>query len=445
MSQTTNPFEHQHHHHDDPQVDEVLDPAQESLADALKVSFWILKILMIIVLVAYCFSNWFNVDQQHVAVRLRFGRIVGQTPQQQVLLPGGPHLAFPYPIDKVVQVPTTPTTVDLDDQFWWSQPPGGDPAQVKQGPLNPAQDGSLVTADANIIHARWSVTYQIKSNSQDIDPQAVLAYIHNVGSEEAADRIARAAVEQGIVRTAAATTAEQLMRGQFEKGRTLEWIQQTLDALGTGLEISQLNITKPAMPGSVADAYRLVTEAVSDRAKAIAEGRKQRDEILKNAAGEAHEDLWALLQAYEQAHVGDLSEDVASAESLLKRVGRVMRQGRINPEDVAGVLELSAAVSIGGEVAAVISQARSYRDQVKSTAQREAREFEDLLPQFTKNRTVFMTDRFSAALEGILTSKTVETHYVDAGMDVIIQSNPDPKIKQQDEERNIAEQGGAGR
>ena len=66
-----------------------LDAAHQSLADALRVSFWVLKLAMLLLVVVYLFSGVFNVREQEIAVCLRFGRIVG-SPGQQVLEPGGP-------------------------------------------------------------------------------------------------------------------------------------------------------------------------------------------------------------------------------------------------------------------------------------------------------------------------------------------------------------------
>ena len=57
---------------------ERLDAAQQSLADALRTSFSLLKWVMLVLLVIYLFSGWFSVDAQHRAVRLRFGQIVNQ-------------------------------------------------------------------------------------------------------------------------------------------------------------------------------------------------------------------------------------------------------------------------------------------------------------------------------------------------------------------------------
>ncbi|HEX7010798.1 MAG TPA: hypothetical protein VF184_12515, partial [Phycisphaeraceae bacterium] len=127
--QIKNPFLHQHdhhHHHDDGHDHdhehghdhhlEELDPAQQSLSDALRVSFLILKAVMVVLLVLYLFSGVFSVTEgQEQAVRLRFGRIVGR-PGQQVYERGW-HLGLPYPIERVIKVPVAPRQVSLANAF----------------------------------------------------------------------------------------------------------------------------------------------------------------------------------------------------------------------------------------------------------------------------------------------------------------------------------------
>jgi chemotaxis protein histidine kinase CheA len=67
-----------------PGPDPSRDPAQQSLAEALQVSFAILKVAMLALLVAYAFSGTFSVGSNEVALRLRFGDYVG-APGERVL------------------------------------------------------------------------------------------------------------------------------------------------------------------------------------------------------------------------------------------------------------------------------------------------------------------------------------------------------------------------
>jgi hypothetical protein len=90
-----------------PGLDPALDPAQQSLAEALRVSFGILKVAMLALLVAYAFSGTFSVGSNEVALRLRFGDYVG-APGERVL-ERGTYLAAPFPLEQVIKVDTRST------------------------------------------------------------------------------------------------------------------------------------------------------------------------------------------------------------------------------------------------------------------------------------------------------------------------------------------------
>ena len=81
-----------------PVPEEPLDPANQSLSDALRMSFKVLKLVMFILVIAFLFSGVMIVDQREVAVISRFGRLTGE-PREP-----GFRLAWPYPIDEQIRV-----------------------------------------------------------------------------------------------------------------------------------------------------------------------------------------------------------------------------------------------------------------------------------------------------------------------------------------------------
>ncbi|MFN7813579.1 MAG: SPFH domain-containing protein, partial [Planctomycetia bacterium] len=184
-------------------VADRLDPAQQSLADALKVSFGILRLALAALVVAWLLSGTFSVGTNERAVRLRFGDYVGG-PGEQVL-ERGTYLAAPFPIEQVIKVDTRPVTIDLDREFWF-EPQESVGATSREGlragragPLNPVRDGSLLTGDMNIAHARWKTTYHVA------DP---VAYITNVGQPRLAESLVRCAIQLGIVQAVAQFPAD---------------------------------------------------------------------------------------------------------------------------------------------------------------------------------------------------------------------------------------------
>ena len=186
----------------------ALDAAQQSLAEALRVSFAILKLAMAALLIAYAFSGTFSVGSNEVALRLRFGDYVGD-PGNRVL-ERGTYLAAPFPIEQIVKVDTRPSSLVLDKEFWFettAQESGMTRRQLqgqKALPLNPLRDGSLISGDSSIIHAKWTLTWRVS------DP---VAFLTNVGTKQSAGDIVRLVAQQGIVQAVAQLAADDLLRG----------------------------------------------------------------------------------------------------------------------------------------------------------------------------------------------------------------------------------------
>jgi len=398
-------------------LDGQLDPAQQSLAEALKVSFGILKVAMFGLLVAYLLSGTFSVGSNEVAVRLRFGDYVGD-PGERVL-ERGTYLAAPFPIEQVIKVDTRPVTIDLDKEFWYELTAGQGTSRDelragRKGPLNPVKDGSLLTGDFNIAHARWSLTYRVA------DP---VAYITNVGRPALGEEIVRCAIQQGIVQAIAQLSAEDLLKGVVNREIAVGIAQRRLDDMQTGLQLDQLNLDQVTAPMSVVASFDNVTTAEADRSQRIVEAQQARTRILAETAGEAAEPLLELVVAYEQSSEAGTPEETAAAEAEIDRAFASLHVDN-RP--------------IGGEAARIINAANTYRTQVVERVRSERETFERLLPQYEQNPRIILSRLWEDARETILTGD-VETFYTVAGQ-LQLQLNRDPeiqKMKQQEQIRNL--------
>lgn len=397
-------------------VGDVFDPAQQSLAEALKVSFGILKFAMIGLLVAYAFSGTFSVGSNEVALRLRFGDYVG-APGQRVL-ERGTYLAAPFPIEQVIKVDTRPTTIDLDREFWYEITGGGESKEAFRSgqarPLNPIKDGSLLTGDFNIAHARWSLTYRVD------DPEN---YITNVGKPDLGEEIVRCAIQQGIVQATAQLPAEDFLKGVVNRELAIGIAQRRLDDMQTGLKIDQLNLDQVTAPMAVVKSFDDVTTAEADRSQRIVAAQQDRTRILAEAAGEAAEPLVALVSDYEQAVEAGTTDEAAAAEAKIDQAFAELKVGN---------------ALIGGEAAKVINAANTYRTQVVERVKSEREMFERLLPQYRQNPRIILSRLWEDAREQILTGD-VETFYTVPGQ-LQLQLNRDPeiqKMKQREQLRNL--------
>jgi len=385
----------------------ALDPAQQSLAEALRVSFAILKLAMLALLIAYAFSGTFSVGSNEVALRLRFGDYVGD-PGNRVL-ERGTYLAAPFPIEQVVKVDTRPMTLVLDKEFWFettARESGLTRGQLqarKAMPLHPLRDGSLITGDSNIAHAKWTLTWRVE------DP---VAFLTNVGSKQLAANIVRLVAQQGIVQAVAQLAADDLLRGIVNRELAMGLMQERLHAMRTGLVIDQLVLDKVSAPMRVAGSFDAVTTAESDRAGRIVTAQQERARILGETAGEASSKMLELVTSYELAVERGDTKAAAEIQAAIDAALDELRVG---------------ATPIGGEVARVLNAAKTYRTQVVERIASEAQGFQQLLPQYEKNPRLVLSKLWEDARETILTGD-VETFYTVPGQ-LELQLNRDPELQ----------------
>jgi len=147
-------------------VDDKLDAAGVSLYEALRISFVILKVIMLLLVIIFLASGFRTVGPDEQALVLRFGRIRGIGESR--LLGPGLHWVFPYPIYEIVKIPVGKKSDVSVDSFWYFQTeeeklPGGTKRSYVPPTLDPLKDGYCITrsegsnfadSDYNIVHSK---------------------------------------------------------------------------------------------------------------------------------------------------------------------------------------------------------------------------------------------------------------------------------------------------
>lgn len=395
-----------------------LDPAQQSLAEALRLSFGILRIVMVALMVAYAFSGLFSVGSNEVALRLRFGRYVG--PPGEQVLERGTYLAAPFPIEQVIMIDTRPQSLVLEREFWYDEAGRGQgrtQAEIRRsrsGPLDPTRDGSLLTADLNIVHARWTVTYRVA------DP---VAYVTNVGDPELARRLVRCVVAQGIVHVIARQPADEVLKAAVNREAAAAVARERLQAMETGLTIDQLALDEVSAPASVLDSLDAVTSAETDRSQRLVAAEQERARILGEAAGAGSATLLETIGAYERAVEGGPAAD---AEALAATIDSSLDELRIE------------GVPIGGEVARRINAAKTHRARVVEEVRGDREAFERLLPEYEAHPRLVLTRLWEACREQIFTGD-VETFYTAPGR-LELELNRDPEVQKERQQEQLRSQ-----
>lgn len=404
----------------------IADPAQESLASALKLTFRVVQMVMILLVVAFLVSGFQTIGETERGVKLTFGKVTRQDLQP------GVQWSWPFPIGEMVKVRTGQETLDLGAFFMpnlfpsqrakpWSE------ITQRKTKLTPGTDGSLITADGALAHLECSVRYH-----RD-DP---LANALNVYAADES-RIVLAAVERGIVSTVAAMSIDQLLRqggsGAADMGvrgtRIKQIAQEMLDAIGSGIRIDSVNVRDPRPPLAVFVEFDAVSKAEAESAKLRENADRAYRLTLNDVAGEAHQVLLDRLKAYEIAT--ELGNE-ENADAILSQIHALMEG---EPVEIDGEMYEELA---SGEITLILNDARQYRTDVVAQARSKVDTFHAKLVQFRKEPSVLITADWTRAYRAFLDNGQYETILLPAGATGEIVLSPDPDIPRQIEsERNF--------
>ena len=207
-SHSNDKHDHLHRHpdgEDSIQDVEALDPASRALAEALRISFLVLKLVMIGVIAVFILSGFYKVEENEVAVVLRFGELSGASRSAIKDTDTGLEWAFPSPIDEVIKIPGPKAvrTLNVTD-FWYYQSDREKVGLAEERPSESMQllrDGYSLTAsrtsedddvlsrltdteqdsaiglasstaaDYNLVHSEWQIRYRV------IDPLPFLEHL----------------------------------------------------------------------------------------------------------------------------------------------------------------------------------------------------------------------------------------------------------------------------
>lgn len=256
-----------------------------------------LRILVIVVVAGIFLSGIRIVESGNVALILRFGKLVGDTYEEQVH-ESGLLLAFPYIIDEVIMVPTSAVMEQTVSTYY----PGNDYAS----------NGSyVITGDQNIATMSASLKYMVS------DP---VAYALNVQDIPA---LINACVSNAMLSEAASYDVDDLLTTQKDAfaAAVKQRAAEKLDHAGVGVTISTLEMTRVTMPLEVREVYQQVNAATVQAATILENANSFRNSLLPyteslaeqkiatanadysaktSAANLALAEFWGLLDEFEQ-------------------------------------------------------------------------------------------------------------------------------------------------
>jgi membrane protease subunit HflK len=289
------------------------DAGSQALAEALHSSFAIVKVVMLLMVLAFFSSGFFTVGPQEKAVILRFGRPVGEG--EKVLLNSGWHWSYPYPIDEVVKIPITEIQKVSSTVGWYAttaeQELSGE--ELPAGPsLNPAVDGYAITADRNIIHTRAMLYYHIE------DP------VRFVFDFVSASNTVQNALNNALLYTAAHFNVDDVLTRDVAGFRdaVLQRVSNLTEQEQLGIVIDQCEV-QSIPPRQLQDVFTRVTTARENRNKVLNDARSYENQVLSQAGAQA--------SSITNAAAADRARFVESITAEAKRFSDLLPKYENNP------------------------------------------------------------------------------------------------------------------
>jgi membrane protease subunit HflK len=396
-------------------VDEGLDAGSKSLADALRISFALLKLVMVLLLVLFLASGFFTVGPDEQALVLRFGKIRGIGEDR--LLGPGLHWSLPYPIDEQIIIPVKKVHILPIEDFWYFETESeklGNPPSRAPRTLNPRVDGYCITRndivtgsagnDYNIVHCKWQLTYVIDR------PEYFFRNIYLVAPEpgqsfadvipESISPLLKSLAADAIVTTMVNFSIDDAILSKTEIADDVKiMLQDKLDQISSGIKVVSMQLSPVTWPRQVDEAFLRSIKAKQDKGKLITEAEGYAENIMNEAGG-----------------------------SLAPIILTALKDPTLSPEPEAQIWS-----QLSGTAQEKIAEARAYRTKVVESAKADAEYLRKLLPEYRKRPGLVIQEIYQDAIEIVLENadeKIIVQPSADGRpREVRIQLNRDPAIK----------------
>jgi membrane protease subunit HflK len=253
------------------------DAGSQALSEALRSSFFIVKIIMVVLVLAFLSSGFFTVGPQEKAILLRLGRPVGVG--EQALLNPGAHWAFPRPIDEIERIPFT-SVQEAQSSIGWMLTPDevreGAAPQDTGNSLDPASTSYALTADTNILHVRAVLHYRITDPIRfHFDFSNATVFVTNDLNHALLFATSQFPVDDILTR----------QRSVFREAVTAR-VEDLIEAQGLGIKLDRLDVDA-APPTHLLNKFNEVDTATQKRNTARTQAQTYETKTMADARGAA--------------------------------------------------------------------------------------------------------------------------------------------------------------
>ena len=395
------------------------------LYNAFKVSFAVLKFIMIVLVGLFLLSGFETVGSDEQALVLRFGKIHG-IGEQRILGPGLKWV-FPYPIEEIVKIPVAKKVNLPINSFWYFQTKEEMLSKEKgrirpDKPLNPVIDGYCITrsekqsqtitgsdgSDYNIVHSKWQITYQIDDPErffkntyvQDIKPGESYYDVITMSVTPLLENLADDAIVTAMVNY----TIDEAIKSQDRIPKHVKrLLQEKLNKIESGIKVVSVYLTDITWPRQVDEAFWASIKASQESQKVISQAKGYAESTINETAGPVALELLAVLE--------DKTISEETKELLWSQ--------------------------LAGAAQEKIAQARAYRTKVVETARANADYFQKLLPEYRKRPKLVIQKIYQDAIEYVLNNADekfiIQPTEGTKGREFRFQLSRDPTIKPKSE------------
>jgi len=266
------------------------------------------SVILLVVLVAailWFISGFFQIDSAERGVIQRFGKF--QSIRQE-----GLGWRWPWPVETITKV----NVANINSSEYKSR---------------------VLTADVNLVELRFAVQYQFA------EPLKVLFQVRD--PERTLREVSESAIRETVGRSELNDVLVGATRPQVTK-RTKDLIQRTLDAYGTGILVTTVNLTDVQVPDAVVASQRDANKALADQERFVKEAQAYANGILPVAQGKA-----ARVQQEAEAYK---AQTVAIAEGQASRFSQLVDAYERSPQVTRERLYLETMETILGRANKIV-------------------------------------------------------------------------------------------
>lgn len=288
----------------------------------------ILLIVLLVALVAYAFTALSQIGQEETGLVVRLGRVV------KTISPGL-HWKYPWPIDRVVRIPTGVShSLEVKNFNLDAEEVSNEAARLREDNryrglgstgISALASPHLVTGNLNVVHIEVQIKYTISDPEEYYLAAGDFEDIARTNVQE----IARKTVANALIRTLATKEVMNVLRATPDIPQDVARLSQAqFDDLNLGITLVKddpVQVTASRVPSELQSVFDSVTYAERLRNTLIQGAQLNRTQIINQARAESSEIVSKARTYYEST----VSKARGDAERYAELIEKYHQQGEV--------------------------------------------------------------------------------------------------------------------